>query len=589
MSEIEFPSPPGNRLCMALLVSIWALIYLVGCGYPPALLDDADTVHAEAAREMVQSGDWVTLHANQIRYLEKAPFMYWTVAASYRLLGVSEFSTRLPIALSTLALILVVFAFGKWAGGQSAGFYAALATATSAGIYLFTRVLWPDVILSLFLSLCFYSFLRAMEQPGSRWAYGMYGFSALAVLTKGLIGAVFPAAIIGLHLILTRNLASLRKLKPFSGTLLFLLIAVPWHLAAGFRNKTFFWFYFVNEHFLRYLGKRYPVDYDTVPLFLFIGLHLLWLFPWSFFLPLTARILPRRLRELDRQAQTELFLVLWIATIILFFSFSTRQEYYTMPTYPAFALLIGIAVARAEERPEGRLFPSLKIGLASCGVVIFFAAGTVLAVTRNLQPQRDIAESLTRNPQAYALSLGHVLDLTPQSMASLRLPLAGTALAFLAGAAALYLLRRKRLAWAIPVALTATAFFFFAHLSMATFEPYLSSKPLAEAIERRFQPGEMIVLNGEYEGGSSINFYTRTTVFILNGRSANLEYGSYFPDAPKLFLQDSDVSRLWPGQTRIYLFSEVDKLDRLIPLLKGNPVFRIAESGGKVILSNREQ
>src|SRR6266849_7806122 len=103
------------------LVALWGFIYLASCGHPPALLDDADTVHAEAAREIVETGDWVTLHANKIRYLEKAPLMYWSVALSYKLFGVSEFSSRLPIAAATLGLMLATMLLGSFAFGGKAG------------------------------------------------------------------------------------------------------------------------------------------------------------------------------------------------------------------------------------------------------------------------------------------------------------------------------------------------------------------------------------------------------------------------------------------------------------------------------------
>src|SRR6266850_294804 len=168
-----------NRKELLALIGLWGIIYLASCAHPPALLDDADTVHAEAAREMAESGDWITLHANGIRYLEKAPLMYWSVALSYKIFGVSEFSSRLPIALATLGLMLATMLLGKFAFGERAGFYSALCIGTCAGIYLFTRVLWPDVILTLFITLAFYCFLRALEQP--RYAYGIYFFGALAV------------------------------------------------------------------------------------------------------------------------------------------------------------------------------------------------------------------------------------------------------------------------------------------------------------------------------------------------------------------------------------------------------------------------
>ena len=596
---------PNRKELLALIV-IWGIIYLASCAHPPALLDDADTVHAEAAREMAESGDWITLHANKIRYLEKAPLMYWSVALSYKLFGVNEFSSRLPIALATLALMLATMLLGKFAFGQRAGFYSALCIGTCVGIYLFTRVLWPDVILTLFITMAFHCFLRAIEEPQrSRFAYGIYFFGALAVLTKGLIGAAFPAIIILAYLLITGELRRLLKLKLFTGSLLFLIVAAPWHIAAGLSNpgslmvgtpvpsqgRGFFWFYLMNEHLLRYIGKRYPADYDTVPLPLFLGLHLVWLFPWTFFAPAVIAGIPRRLRSLDREQQIMLFLLVWAALVILFFCFSTTQEYYTMPAYPAIALLIGAALAKAENKwRQGHksLLNASQIAIACLGVAVFTVGAIAFWMTRHIAVEGDIASTLSRNPDAYALSLGHVLDLTPRTLAELRVPVVGTALTFLLGTGASLVLRRKgrHLASNLSLALMMAGFFFFAQQSLSTFEPYLSSRPLAEAINREYQEGDKIVINGEYEGGSSINFYTRKMVYILNGRSANLEYGSYFQDAPRIFLDDEALAKLWSSSTRVFLFTDLSAFDA-VAHAAGGPAYRLAESGGKLVLTNQ--
>src|SRR5262249_8861538 len=150
----------------------------------------------------------------------------------------------------------------------------------------------------------------------------------------------------------------------------------------------FFWFYFINEHVLRYLGRRYPADYDTVPLGLFIGLHLVWLFPWSFFLPLVVRDIPRKLTSLSREQRITLLLVLWAGLIILFFCFSTTQEYYTMPAYPAFCLLIGRAFARYEsdltDRRGRKALVATLGSLAVLGIVVFVVCGSVLLMTKGI-------------------------------------------------------------------------------------------------------------------------------------------------------------------------------------------------------------
>ncbi len=596
---------------MLALVALWGIIYLASCGHPPALLDDADTVHAEAAREMAESGDWVTLHANKIRYLEKAPLMYWSIALSYKVFGVSEFSSRLPIALATLGLMLATMLLGSFAFGDKAGLYSALCIGSSVGIFLFTRVLWPDVILTLFITMAFYSFLRANEDlRRSRYAYGIYFFGAFAVLTKGLIGAAFPAIIILAYLLITGEVRRLAQLKLFSGTLLFLFIAAPWHIVAGLSNpgslmvgtpspsqgRGFFWFYFMNEHLLRYIGRRYPADYDTVPLPLFLGLHVVWLFPWSFFLPLAVKDFPRRVRNLNREDRLTLFLVVWAVLVILFFCFSTTQEYYTMPSYPAFALLIGCALAKAEARLRAggkeSLLKATQLALACTGLIVFAVGAAAFWMTKHIAVEGDIATTLTRNSEAYALSLGHVLDLTPQSLAALRVPVVGTALTFLIGTVAALVLRRrgKHSASNLSMALMMAAFFFFAHMSLAAFEPYLSSRALAEAIDREYAQGDLIVINGEYEGGSSINFYTWKMVYILNGRSANLEYGSYFEDAPLIFIDEEELARMWAGSGRVFLFTDSSepRLDALTRVFLRDRVYPVADSGGKLILTNQQ-
>src|SRR5262249_49276611 len=156
------------------------------------------TVHAEAAREMAESNNFVTLYANKIRYLEKAPMMYWLIALAYKIFGVGEFASRLPIALGALALGLVVYFFGRHFFSARAAFYPGLAIVSCVGIFLFTRVTWPDVMLTCLITAAFYCFLRAGEgeRVAAGWTYGVYACGALGVLTKGLVGAAFPAIII---------------------------------------------------------------------------------------------------------------------------------------------------------------------------------------------------------------------------------------------------------------------------------------------------------------------------------------------------------------------------------------------------------
>ena len=214
---------------------LWAVVYIPGLFSPP-LLDDADSVHAEAAREMLVRHDWTTLYIDGVRYLEKAPLMYWGMAASYKVFGVRDWAARLPLMLGVLALLLATYSLGKRTLGERAGFWAAVVLAVSVGPYIFTRI--PDsrhadgVVADA--GLRFFpanSGRRAAFDRLSCW--GLAATAALNVLTKGLIGMVFPAAIIGLYLLLTGNLKHLLRMRLLSSFVVLLVIAAPWHIAAA--------------------------------------------------------------------------------------------------------------------------------------------------------------------------------------------------------------------------------------------------------------------------------------------------------------------------------------------------------------------
>ena len=313
---------PRRSTALSFLCALWFLLFFAALFTPP-LLDDADATHASAARHMALTGDLVTLHVDGIRYLEKAPLPYWLVALSFRIFGFNTFAVHLPQAIGVLLLALLGYRWAEKAFDARTAFYTGLALLTSAGIFLFTRIFIPEILLSLFLAIALYSLLQAMQSdrsailnedgaltaeakvpavaavrsPSPRQylspsahAYVMWTAVALAVLTKGLVALVFFFGAAILYLALTDEYKNWRALKPITGMLLFLAVAAPWHILASLRNTGgmnghgFFWFYFINEHFLRFLGSRYPRDYNKLPGYLFWTLHLVWLFPWALFL-----------------------------------------------------------------------------------------------------------------------------------------------------------------------------------------------------------------------------------------------------------------------------------------------------------------
>jgi 4-amino-4-deoxy-L-arabinose transferase-like glycosyltransferase len=584
------------------IVLLWALVYLPGLFSPP-LLDDADSVHAEAAREMLVRHDWTTLYIDGVRYLEKAPLLYWGMAASYEVFGVKDWAARLPLILAELWLLLATYALGKRTLGERAGFWAAIVLTVSVGPYLFTRILIPDMLIPLWLTLGFDFFLRTLEEqpPSIASCWGLAATAALNVLTKGLIGLVFPAAVIGFYLILTGNLKHLLRMRPISSTVVLLVIAAPWHIAAAIENpaagqsRGFLWFYFVNEHFLRYLGKRIPRDYDTVPLLLFWALVLLWLFPWSAFLLQSLRNIPHRVSELrgamNRRQQAMLLYAIWAAVVLLFFSFSTRQEYYAVPALPALALLIGGWLQQEDDSAkDSRLRRAGRIGsiaLVVFSTVVFAAAMFLLAQSKSTPAESDLADLLKKNPNEYALAFGHIFDLTPRALGLFRVPLATFAIALFVGSILNLLYRRRNRAAAGNWVLTVMMVFvlFAVHQGLVMFSPILSSKKLADAVAQEFRPGDVIVSYGTYEDASTLNFYVRQPVHVVNTRTeGDLDYGSLFPDAPAIFENDASLDALWRGPRRVFLWVEEDKVP---PYVRQSGSYQLARSGGKMILMNR--
>jgi 4-amino-4-deoxy-L-arabinose transferase-like glycosyltransferase len=558
-------------------------------------MDDVDAVQAQIARNMLSSGDWVTARLDGVAYLEKPPLIYWMIAMSYKIFGVHDWAARIPVALSAIALCFTTAAFGAWAFGRRAGFYAGLCMSTCVGLFLFTRILVPDVVLTLVIALALWAFLRIIEEdePHPRaWAAVFAASLGVGLLLKSLIAVVFPVAAVVIYLMCTRQIFSARvwrRLRPFSGLAIILLIAAPWHILATLRNPPyfsftmksvpgeyhgFFWFFFINEQLLRFLNLRYPRDYNTVPRLYFWLLNLVWLFPWSVYLPAAASL---SYRSVDRAGRTRLLALCWIGFVLVFFTFSTTQEYYSMPCYPAFALLIGSAIAM-----NGKI---LRFGTRFLTVIFLIAAVAAFAIlfaVRHVPTPGDISQALSSNPEAYTLSLGHMLDLTLKSFAYLRVPLALAAAAFLLGAIGTVRTGSRNVY--LTVALMMVVFFHAARLAMIDFDPYLASRPLVNKLEQS-PPGNLIV-DHHYYWFSSVFFYTGRTALLLNGRFNNLEYGSYAPNSPNVFLDDSQFQKIWQERDRYYIFARKEAVDHLESLVGSNQLNMLEESGGKVLLTN---
>ncbi|MBL0141241.1 MAG: glycosyltransferase family 39 protein [Betaproteobacteria bacterium] len=442
--------------------------------------------YSEISREMAASGDWITPRLNGIKYFEKPPLQYWASAAAFSLLGESEFTARLYTALcGLLSLVAVGFAARRLAGGDSA-LLAVGVLLTSPYFLGMGGVVTLDMGLTAWTTVAVCAFLLAVagrESERQRWMLLAWAGMALAVLSKGLIGIVFPAGAIFLHCLVHRDWRLLAKLEWLRGIALFLAIAAPWFILVSIANPEFPQFFFIHEHFERFLTKAHRREQP-------------WWFFWPIlfigFLPWMLALVPAAFEGWRREAGSEAFpwrrfALLWTALVMLFFSASgSKLPAYILPVFPVFALVLGDWIART---PAQKLWKSVAVVAPVLVIVIAVAWGT---------PERA-KDAWTRELYAAA---------RPWIVAALAVLAAG-----LAVAAATLRAGRK---WG-AVAIIVTACLLFVDLVEDGYEkisPRQSGLQVSEIMKRHLGPGERIYSVGYYD--QTIPFYLGRTITLVD-------------------------------------------------------------------------
>lgn len=310
-------------LCVA---SVATLAYL---GNLP-LLDPDEPVYAETAREMLQFQDFISPRIYGEFWYDKPPMYYWLVAAAFKIFGIGEFAARLPSALLAIGGSVVVYLSGRKLFNERTGLLAGLVLATSLEYFYLGKAAVTDITLTFFLTLALLAYLH------NRYDLLFIG-AALAVVTKGPIGIIFCAAIIGLHVIVTKNWAVFKQMKVLRGTILFLIIALPWYvLMYQYHGIAFIETFLGFHNVTRFLKPEHPSGtlwYYYVPVLIF------GFFPWTAFMLQACKA---ALRQRNADWNRLVFLVIWAVTVFVFFSMSqTKLVSYILPMYPPLALLVG--------------------------------------------------------------------------------------------------------------------------------------------------------------------------------------------------------------------------------------------------------
>lgn len=348
------------------------------------LFDVDEAVFAEATKEMVQSGDLITPTYNGENRYDKPILFYWLMAVSYSIFGINEFGARFPSALSGFILCMALFFFLRQFNNEKSAFYAVTSLALSIYFFAYSHAAVTDMTLTLFITLSLFSFYLSMEKD-RRYIYGLYIFSALAFLTKGLIGILFPFGIATIYMLVKDGLKGIRKIFNMKACVAFLIIALPWYIAQVIINgDEFIQAFFIKHHFKRYTGV---ISGHRGPIFYYIPMLIVGLFPWITFLPAGIRNVFKKNSEIQtHNSKLNLFAFIWFAFIFVFFSFSTTKlPNYILPAIPALSILIASGMSQRDERWRRYSYGFLAVLSVLLGIAFIASKGYLLKLgIRNL-------------------------------------------------------------------------------------------------------------------------------------------------------------------------------------------------------------
>jgi 4-amino-4-deoxy-L-arabinose transferase-like glycosyltransferase len=562
-----------------------AALYLLRLGAAP-FVDPPEGFHATIAREMAWLGDWITPHANGVRYFDKPPMMYWLMAGSFAIAGVGEAAARVWSALAAVGIAAVTARLGFILGGGRVALLAGLMVIANLGMYVYARLVKPDMVFILCITLAYAGFAVAYKGAG-RWGLAVfYASLGAATLTKDILGALGPLVVVALFFALTRE----RPLAPWTPWWGVLLLAAPvaWYAAVESRNPGFLWYMIVDTHLLNFARQRVFPDEDVpVGALPFLGVTFLAFLPWSLAAPWAVARALRRPWE-DATARLWVLIALWPLVVIGFFTISPfKLPHYGLPAFPALALLVARVWDESIDAVPGSLRPRALIVPI---LVVFALAGAAFAL------------ALTGRLPLPAGAMGNV-DLATRNLAArgqvgagapmeAYLPMLRTcAVSLVAGAVVLgWAAWHRRPALGAWAAMAVTlAFLPIAGDGMAVFARSRSTQTVAEALVLALQPGDQVVHEGPLEKSGSLLLALDRPVTIVNGRQSNLAFGATFPEARDRFWDGARLAQEWPKPGRRFLVTGVMPERSVVRTLPPGSVRLLAQGGGRWLYGKVEK
>jgi 4-amino-4-deoxy-L-arabinose transferase-like glycosyltransferase len=535
---------------------------------------------------MLHGGSWITPHLDGVPYFDKPPLLYWLMAGSLAWLGPTETAARLVSGLATVAVAALTGLIGTRLGSVRVGLMAGLMVAANLEVFLFGRMVKPDLLFVACILLALYGFILAYLGRG-RWPLLLgYGSLGLAVLAKDLLGALGPLAIVALFLGLTGEGRAWRQWIPPRAALLLLAVAVPWYVAMEIQHRGFLWYTIVDNHVLNVTHQRVFPDEDvSLSTLEFLAVTAAGFFPWVLALPLAVwRALARPWPT--PEARLWALLAIWVVAILAAFALSPfKLPHYGLPAFPAMALLVARLWGEVIERPAGAprsftlLMPSLLAVAALAAVSLLVWRGMIGLPTGAV----EAADVAGRNMAAQGRPAA--TDFVGQ----LRPLFASISLTFGLVAAALAVATWRRLP-RLGVGAMLAGMLAFLPLSvegLTLFAKSRSVRVMTDAMLLRAAPGDVLAHEGALENSASALLRLDRRVQIVNGLQSNLAFGATFPEARGTFWDGPALLRAWGGERRVFLLTALAPDRSVVRELPPDQVHLLLEGGGRRLYSNR--
>jgi 4-amino-4-deoxy-L-arabinose transferase-like glycosyltransferase len=547
----------------------FALLLLVAEPVKVPLFEPDEGRYSEIPREMLATGDWVVPRLNGALYFEKPPLYYWSVALSFKLLGTTEMAARLPVKVASVGMALLALLFARRRWGPRVGYLAGLITASSILVVALARISTIDPSLSLALTGTVFSFVSFFEAAGRRddrlarrALFLLHLSAAAAVMLKGLIGLVLPGGAIVVWIALTGKWKLLPRLFSPLPLLLFLSLTVPWHVLVAQREPSFLRFYFVHEHFDRFLKSDHRRGGSP---FYFVGVLLGGLLPWTAFLPRLRETWPGIRLAAWRDRPVEAFLWIWSILVFVFFSLSkSKLITYLEPIWPAMSVLLALGIERAREKGAdfrgSRWVTGVLLGLLSAAALVY-GVGAGYGARFGVEGQALAAAAILAAGAVWQIALAEKL--------------AGQT-------------RRWRREPAVPLAAVWLLFVAVLVAALPGVARNITPWPLVEAVLREKGPDDLLLQRGHYL--QAVPFYARTLTPVSSLGWHELNFGqSQAPNSP-LFPTDEQFAALWNGPKRVLAVVHRDHLAAFTaPPLSAHPpsILAVTPNGKHSLLANR--